>query len=161
MSTGDHGRREIPDRRLPFGSAKHRSTRASASADPDRQLRVVGATGNNLQCVDLEIPVGLLTCITGVSGSGKSTLINSTLYPVAATALNGATTLTPAAHSSQHEGLEHIDKCIDIDQSPIGRTPRSNPATYTGIFTPDSRTVRRHPGSALPRLQARALQLQR
>jgi excinuclease ABC subunit A len=103
--------------------------------DPDRQLRVVGATGNNLQCVDLELPVGLLTCITGVSGSGKSTLINSTLYPVAATALNGATTLTPAAHSAI-EGLEHIDKCIDIDQSPIGRTPRSNPATYTGIFTP-------------------------
>jgi excinuclease ABC subunit A len=76
-----------------------------------------------------------MTCVTGVSGSGKSTLINGTLYPLAATALNGATSLTAAAHESI-EGLEHIDKCIDIDQSPIGRTPRSNPATYTGIFTP-------------------------
>jgi excinuclease ABC subunit A len=103
--------------------------------DPKRQLVLSGASGNNLQGVTLEIPVGLLTCITGVSGSGKSTLINNTLYPIAATALNGATTLTPAAYDSV-SGLEHIDKCIDIDQSPIGRTPRSNPATYTGIFTP-------------------------
>jgi excinuclease ABC subunit A len=103
--------------------------------DPQRQLVLTGASGNNLQGVTLEIPVGLLTCVTGVSGSGKSTLINNTLYPIAATALNGATTLTPAAHDSV-SGLEHIDKCIDIDQSPIGRTPRSNPATYTGIFTP-------------------------
>ncbi|WP_439100456.1 excinuclease ABC subunit UvrA [Congregibacter sp.] len=101
----------------------------------DKLLRLSKASGNNLQAVDLEIPVGLLTCVTGVSGSGKSTLINATLYPLAATALNGATTLTPAAHEGM-EGLEHIDKCIDIDQSPIGRTPRSNPATYTGIFTP-------------------------
>jgi excinuclease ABC subunit A len=76
-----------------------------------------------------------MTCITGVSGSGKSTLINGTLYPLAATELNGATTLTAAAHDDI-EGLELVDKCIDIDQSPIGRTPRSNPATYTGIFTP-------------------------
>ncbi|MEQ8517135.1 MAG: ATP-binding cassette domain-containing protein, partial [Chromatocurvus sp.] len=82
-----------------------------------------------------ELPVGLLTCITGVSGSGKSTLINGTLYPLAATELNGATTLNAATHE-RIEGLGHIDKCIDIDQSPIGRTPRSNPATYTGIFTP-------------------------
>ncbi|EAQ98505.1 excinuclease ABC subunit UvrA [Congregibacter litoralis] len=103
--------------------------------DDDKLLRLSKASGNNLQEVDLEIPVGLLTCVTGVSGSGKSTLINATLYPLAATALNGATTLTPAAHEGM-EGLEHIDKCIDIDQSPIGRTPRSNPATYTGIFTP-------------------------
>ncbi len=103
--------------------------------DPERQLVLAGARGNNLQNVTLEIPVGLLTCITGVSGSGKSTLINSTLYPIAATELNGATTLHPAAHKSI-QGLHHIDKCIDIDQSPIGRTPRSNPATYTGIFTP-------------------------
>ena len=103
--------------------------------DSDRQLVLTGARGNNLQSVTLEIPVGLLTCVTGVSGSGKSTLINSTLYPIAATELNGATTLTPAAHD-EVAGLEHIDKCIDIDQSPIGRTPRSNPATYTGIFTP-------------------------
>ena len=104
-------------------------------ADPKKQLVLTGASGNNLQQVTLEIPLGLLTCVTGVSGSGKSTLINSTLYPLAATELNGATTLTPAAHDSI-EGMSHIDKCIDIDQSPIGRTPRSNPATYTGIFTP-------------------------
>ena len=103
--------------------------------NPKKQLVLEGATGNNLQSVNLEIPVGLLTCITGVSGSGKSTLINSTLYPIAATELNGATTLTPAAYESI-SGMKHIDKCIDIDQSPIGRTPRSNPATYTGIFTP-------------------------
>ena len=103
--------------------------------DPGRQLVLRGARGNNLRSVDLSLPIGLLSCITGVSGSGKSTLINATLYPLAATALNGATTLTAAPHDSI-EGLDHIDKCIDIDQSPIGRTPRSNPATYTGIFTP-------------------------
>ena len=103
--------------------------------NPERVLKLSGASGNNLQNVDLEIPLGLFTCITGVSGSGKSTLINRTLYPIAATELNGATTLTAAAHTAI-TGLEHIDKCIDIDQSPIGRTPRSNPATYTGIFTP-------------------------
>lgn len=103
--------------------------------NPEAILRVVGASGNNLQDVTLEIPVGLMTCITGVSGSGKSTLINATLYPLAATALNGATTLKPAAHKAV-EGLDLFDKCVDIDQSPIGRTPRSNPATYTGIFTP-------------------------
>lgn len=104
-------------------------------ADSIRLLSLRGARGNNLRNVDLDIPLGLLTCITGVSGSGKSTLINSTLYPLAATELNGATTLTAAAHDSI-SGLNLIDKCIDIDQSPIGRTPRSNPATYTGIFTP-------------------------
>jgi len=104
-------------------------------ADPERQLVIEGATGNNLKGVKLELPVGLLTCVTGVSGSGKSTLINGTLYPLAATALNGATTLKPAPYK-RLSGLEHFDKCIDIDQSPIGRTPRSNPATYTGIFTP-------------------------
>lgn len=103
--------------------------------DPEHQLVLTGATGNNLQAVTLEIPIGLLTCITGVSGSGKSTLINGTLYPIAATELNGATTLTPAPHESI-TGMDQVDKCIDIDQSPIGRTPRSNPATYTGIFTP-------------------------
>ncbi len=103
--------------------------------DAKRLLILKGATGNNLQSVTLELPLGLLTCITGVSGSGKSSLINSTLYPIAATELNGATTLTPAPFESI-TGMEQIDKCIDIDQSPIGRTPRSNPATYTGIFTP-------------------------
>jgi len=103
--------------------------------DPKRFITIHGASGNNLQKVQLELPVGLLTCVTGVSGSGKSTLINGTLYPLAATALNGATTLKVAPHE-RIEGLEQLDKCIDIDQSPIGRTPRSNPATYTGIFTP-------------------------
>jgi len=103
--------------------------------NPKKMLRLLGATGNNLRDIDLTIPLGLLTCITGVSGSGKSTLINGTLYPLAATLLNGATTLTPAAHASI-EGLDKLDKVVDIDQSPIGRTPRSNPATYTGIFTP-------------------------
>lgn len=98
-------------------------------------LTLTGATGNNLQNVSLDIPLGVMTCITGVSGSGKSTLINNTLYPVAATKLNKATTLTHGPYEKL-EGLEHLDKVIDIDQSPIGRTPRSNPATYTGLFTP-------------------------
>ena len=99
------------------------------------ELILKGATGNNLKKVTLNIPLGLMTCVTGVSGSGKSTLINGTLYPVAATELNKATTLTPAPFKSI-TGLDKVDKCIDIDQSPIGRTPRSNPATYTGLFTP-------------------------
>lgn len=102
--------------------------------DKKALLSLFGCTGNNLKNIDLDIPVGLMTCITGVSGSGKSTLINSTLYPICAQALNGATTLTPSAYR-EISGLDHFDKCIDIDQSPIGRTPRSNPATYTGIFT--------------------------
>ncbi len=101
----------------------------------DQLLTLKGASGNNLQQVDLTIPLGLMTCITGVSGSGKSTLINSTLYPITATKLNGATTLKPEPYESI-SGLELLDKVVDIDQSPIGRTPRSNPATYTGIFTP-------------------------
>ena len=100
-----------------------------------KSLDISGAKANNLQSIDAKIPVGLFTCITGVSGSGKSTLINEILYPAAAVALNKATTLKPAAHN-EISGLEHFDKCIDINQSPIGRTPRSNPATYTGIFTP-------------------------
>lgn len=102
--------------------------------NPEKVLVLEGASGNNLQNVTLEIPLGLLTCITGVSGSGKSTLINHTLYPILAEQLNGASTLKPAAYDDIR-GLEHVDKCIDIDQSPIGRTPRSNPATYTGMFT--------------------------
>jgi len=94
-----------------------------------------GATGNNLQSVTLKLPTGVLTCVTGVSGSGKSSLVNNTLYPIAATDLNRASTLTPSAYTSYH-GMENFDKVVDINQSPIGRTPRSNPATYTGIFTP-------------------------
>jgi excinuclease ABC subunit A len=105
------------------------------AADPERQLRISGARGNNLQRVEVALPVGLFTCVTGVSGSGKSTLINHTLYPVAARVLNKATTLTASPHDAI-EGLELLDKVVDIDQSPIGRTPRSNPATYTGLFTP-------------------------
>nr|MDT0253368.1 excinuclease ABC subunit UvrA [Endozoicomonas sp.] len=111
---------DVPARRTPIDSKK--------------TLKLSGCTGNNLKNVTLEIPVGLMTCITGVSGSGKSTLINGTLYPLAATALNKASTLTAAPYKTLR-GISHFDKCIDIDQSPIGRTPRSNPATYTGIFT--------------------------
>jgi len=103
--------------------------------DAERMLVLRGARGNNLQEVTLELPLGLFVCVTGVSGSGKSTLINGTLYPIAATELNRATSLHAQPHGGI-EGLELVDKCIDIDQSPIGRTPRSNPATYTGVFTP-------------------------
>ncbi len=112
---------EIPDQR--------------AKNDPKKQLVLAGASGNNLKNVTLEIPLGLMTCITGVSGSGKSTLINNTLYPLAATLLNRASTLDAAPYDKL-DGLQQLDKVVDIDQSPIGRTPRSNPATYTGIFTP-------------------------
>jgi excinuclease ABC subunit A len=102
--------------------------------NPLRQLVIRGATGNNLKNVDLSLPVGLFSCITGVSGSGKSTLINDTLYAAAARHLYGST-LEPAAHA-EIQGLEFFDKVINVDQAPIGRTPRSNPATYTGLLTP-------------------------
>ena len=111
---------EIPKKRTPF--------------DKNNVVELKGASGNNLKNVDLVIPNGLMTCVTGVSGSGKSTLINDTLYKLAHTELNGATTQEPSPYKSI-TGLELLDKVIDIDQSPIGRTPRSNPATYTGIFT--------------------------
>lgn len=104
------------------------------AADPSRYLRLTGARGNNLKNVSLTIPLGLFTCITGVSGSGKSTLINQTLYPIIARELNHAESLVPGEYD-QLTGLAFLDKVVDIDQSPIGRTPRSNPATYTGIFT--------------------------
>lgn len=111
---------EVPQKRL--------------KASKNRYLQIIGATGNNLQGNDLKIPIGVLTCVTGVSGSGKSTLINRTLYPLASRLLNRST-LVPMEYQS-HKGFNHLDKVIDIDQSPIGRTPRSNPATYTGVFTP-------------------------
>ncbi|MGO2498446.1 MAG: excinuclease ABC subunit UvrA, partial [Vibrio litoralis] len=112
---------EVPKKRTPL--------------DKKKTVELIGATGNNLQNVNLSIPVGLLTCVTGVSGSGKSTLINDTFFKIAHARLNGATT-AEAAPYKKINGLEHFDKVIDINQSPIGRTPRSNPATYTGIFTP-------------------------
>ncbi|MBS1210097.1 MAG: excinuclease subunit, partial [Proteobacteria bacterium] len=102
--------------------------------DPSRMLLLTGASGNNLKHVTLELPVGLMTCITGVSGSGKSTLINDTLYAIVARDMHGSS-LEPAAYEKV-EGLEHFDKVISVDQAPIGRTPRSNPATYTGLLTP-------------------------
>ena len=108
--------------------------RARTKADPAKWLKLSNATGNNLRDVSVEIPVGLLTCITGVSGSGKSTLINDTLYRVVAQHLYGSNT-EPAAFG-EVDGLAFFDKVVDVDQSPIGRTPRSNPATYTGLFTP-------------------------
>ncbi|WP_036268004.1 excinuclease ABC subunit UvrA [Methylocaldum szegediense] len=110
----------VPERRTP--------------PDPERLLRIRNARGNNLKGIDVSFPVGLFTCVTGVSGSGKSTLINDTLFRLVARELNGAATMP--APCDGVEGLEHFDKVVDIDQSPIGRTPRSNPATYTGLFTP-------------------------
>lgn len=103
--------------------------------DPERMIKLTGVTCNNLDHVDVHIPLGVMTCITGVSGSGKSSLINDSLYPLAAHKLNRAS-LQMSGHVEQISGLELCDKVIEIDQSPIGRTPRSNPATYTGLFTP-------------------------
>ena len=122
--TGDYltGRRRIP---MP---------EKQLIPDPERMLRIVAASGNNLKDVTLNLPIGLLTCVTGVSGSGKSTLINDTLYPAVSRHLYRSNT-EPAAHA-EISGLEFFDKVINVDQSPIGRTPRSNPATYTGLFTP-------------------------
>jgi excinuclease ABC subunit A len=114
-----------------------KSIAVPAARTPRRKgqdIVVRGARGNNLAGIDVAVPIGLLTCVTGVSGSGKSTLINDTLYLAAAQKLNGAA-VTPSPHE-RIDGLEHIDKVIDISQSPIGRTPRSNPATYSGLFTP-------------------------
>ena len=107
---------------------------ARVKPDPEQVVVLTGATGNNLKSIQLELPLGLMTCVTGVSGSGKSTLVNDTLYRIAAGELNRAGVKPAPYHSIS--GLEYIDKVVDIDQSPIGRTPRSNPATYTGLFTP-------------------------
>ena len=117
------------------GEEKIEIPKKRTALDKSKLLKLKGATGNNLKGVKLEIPVGLFTCITGVSGSGKSTLINDTLFPLAQNALNRAEKTSFAPYKSI-EGLEYFDKVIDINQSPIGRTPRSNPATYTGLFTP-------------------------
>ena len=117
------------------GEEKIEIPKKRTALDKSKILKLKGATGNNLKGVNLEIPVGLFTCITGVSGSGKSTLINDTLFPLAQNALNRAEKTDFAPYKSI-EGLEYFDKVIDINQSPIGRTPRSNPATYTGLFTP-------------------------
>ena len=117
------------------GEEKIEIPKKRTALDKSKLLKLKGATGNNLKGVNLEIPVGLFTCITGVSGSGKSTLINDTLFPLAQNALNRAEK-TDFAPYKFIEGLEYFDKVIDINQSPIGRTPRSNPATYTGLFTP-------------------------
>jgi excinuclease ABC subunit A len=114
-------------RRIEVPNARH-------APDPKRLLRVVGATANNLKDVTAEFPLGCMTCVTGVSGSGKSTLVNDTLFRAVATQLNRAA--PGSAHFERIEGLDHIDRVIEIDQSPIGRTPRSNPATYTGLFAP-------------------------
>ena len=114
-------------RSIPLPTERH-------APDPERQLLIAAARGNNLQEIDVALPVGLLTCVTGVSGSGKSTLINDTLYATAARHLYGSST-DPAPHR-EVVGLGHFDKVISVDQSPIGRTPRSNPATYTGLLTP-------------------------
>ena len=147
--TGDYlaGRRriEVPAMRRPV--------------QKDRMVRVVGARGNNLKNITAAFPIGTFTCITGVSGGGKSTLVVDTLYKAAARRLMGAGTV-PAPHE-RIENLDLLDKIIDIDQSPIGRTPRSNPATYTGPLRPDPRLVCRTPRIPRPRLQARPLQLQR
>jgi len=114
-------------RRIEIPAKRHK-------ANPKMTLRLRGASGNNLKNVDLEIPAGLLTCVTGVSGSGKSTLINDTLFTLAANEINGASHAVAPYREIEH--LDLFDKVVDIDQSPIGRTPRSNPATYTGLFTP-------------------------
>jgi len=116
------------------GTLKIAVPKKRTAADPARKFVITGATGNNLKNVRLDLPVGLLTCVTGVSGSGKSTLVNDTLYHAAARHLYGSQA-EPAAHESI-SGLEFFDKVISVDQAPIGRTPRSNPATYTGLFTP-------------------------
>ena len=136
IASGEYGALLANNRSLTgqYLSGKKRIAIPQRMAPGEAMLSIRGATGNNLKGVDVDIPVGLMTCVTGVSGSGKSTLVNETLYAAAAHVLNRANT-EPAPHQTI-EGLDHFDKVIAVDQSPIGRTPRSNPATYTGLFTP-------------------------
>ena len=129
-----HRRAELAHRQISLRRAGGVESPSAGRPIQRRTLKVVNARGNNLKNVTAEIPLGLFTCVTGVSGGGKSTLLIDTLYKAVARKLNGASQ-APAPHD-RIEGLEHLDKIIDIDQSPIGRTPRSNPATYTGAFTP-------------------------
>jgi excinuclease ABC subunit A len=131
--------------------SRRRGAGAGRRPEPGRKLAIVDAHGNNLKNISAAIPLGVFTCVTGVSGGGKSTLIIDTLYKAAARRLNGALE-HPAPHA-RIDGLEHLDKVIDIDQSPIGRTPRSNPATYTGAFTPIREWF-----AALPEAKARGYQ---
>jgi excinuclease ABC subunit A len=141
------GRRiiEMPDKRRP--------------PDLGKVIRIEEAAANNLRDVTVDIPIGIFTCITGVSGAGKSTLVNEILYPAAARALNNARTVT--GRHARITGLEHLDKVIDIDQSPIGRTPRSNPATYTKLWDDIRECLRHHPRSQSLWLLPRPIQLQR
>ena len=137
VKPGDEAHKFKPSRLAPSPAAQRRAAREAnhlATQGELQALRVVGANGHNLRDVDVEFPVGLLTCVTGVSGSGKSTLVNDTLYAAVARTLYRAHD-EPAEHEAI-EGIEYFDKVINVDQSPIGRTPRSNPATYTGLFTP-------------------------
>ena len=137
VKPGDEAHKFKPSRLAPSPAAQRRAAREAnhlATQGELQALRVVGANGHNLRDVDVEFPVGLLTCVTGVSGSGKSTLVNDTLYTAVARTLYRAHD-EPAEHDAI-EGIEYFDKVINVDQSPIGRTPRSNPATYTGLFTP-------------------------
>ena len=147
-------------RKIAVPLARREGKRIGKGRSAKRQeIRVRGARENNLADVDVGIPLGTLTCVTGVSGSGKSSLIVDTLYPAVARRINRAR-LHPGEHDAI-EGLEYLDKVVDIDQSPIGRTPRSNPATYTGAFTYDPRLVRRPARGQGARLQARAFLVQR
>ena len=127
--------------------------------DRKRQLTVIGAREHNLRDIDVAFPLGVLTAVTGVSGSGKSTLVNDILASVLANKLNGARQV-PGRHT-RINGLDQVDKLVRVDQSPIGRTPRSNPATYTGVFDKIRDAVRRHHRGEGPRVSARPVLLQR
>ena len=146
----DRSRSGLADRRLPVGArASSRCPPQRAAPQRDQWITIRGARGNNLRNVTVALPVGLLTCVTGVSGSGKSTLVDDTLYRHAAAQLNDASP-DGAGPCDDIEGLERFERVIEIDQNPIGRTPRSNPATYTGLFT-----IIRELFAAVPEARAR------